>query len=64
METKSQIESFHSIVMMELSPESDLFDQQLHYLVGDFSIASLPNYKTLGEILDAINPHAEVGSHH
>ena len=60
METKSQIESFRSIVMVELSPESDLFDQELRYLVGGFSIASLPDYKTLGEILDAINPHAEV----
>ena len=57
---KRKIDSFNTIIIGEIVDFEDVLNAKIHYLSGSFRFANLPNYKTVNEIIAAINPHGEV----
>jgi len=57
---KTALESLHAAIALSVPAEGDYLHAPLDYLLGDFKMANLPHYKTLQDIIDAMNPHAEI----
>ena len=57
---RNELESFESLIAARINYTKDIFSAKMEYVLGDFSIAKLPRFDSLGEVLNAIDPHGEV----
>ena len=57
---KERFESLKTLVLCEVPIDKDPLHVPFHYVLGDFSIASLPHFESFLSVIDAINPHGEV----
>lgn len=57
---ESRLESLKTLILCEVPVQENPFTTPFSYVLGDFSIANLPIYLNLSEVIDAINPHGEV----
>lgn len=57
---ESRLESLKTLILCEVPVQENPFTTPFSYVLGDFSIANLPIYPNLSEVIDAINPHGEV----
>jgi len=57
---KPRLESLKTLILCEIPTDQNPLSTEFSYVLGDFSFASLPHYRNLNEVIDAINPHGEV----
>ena len=59
-ELKRKLEALNLLVFCTAKIGKDVLSAPLHYELGSFAFVNLPDYPTLSDVIDAINPHGEV----